>query len=46
MFDVLDEAGINVVMMSMGASKTNISLVIEASQGTQAIQALHKKFFN
>jgi aspartate kinase len=44
-FDVLDDLGINVVMMSQGASKTNISLVIEESEGTRAVQALHAKFF-
>jgi aspartate kinase len=44
-FDVLDAQGINVVMMSQGASKTNISLVVDGSQGVAAVQALHKKFF-
>uniref|UniRef100_A0A7S0R5D6 Aspartokinase n=1 Tax=Chlamydomonas leiostraca TaxID=1034604 RepID=A0A7S0R5D6_9CHLO len=44
-FDVLDSCGINVVMMSQGASKTNISLVIEGRDGQRAVQALHKKFF-
>jgi aspartate kinase len=44
-FDVLDAHDINVVMMSQGASKTNISLVVDGSQGVQAVQVLHAKFF-
>ncbi|KAL6755315.1 hypothetical protein V8C86DRAFT_1790785 [Haematococcus lacustris] len=44
-FDVLDSCGINVVMMSQGASKTNISLVVEGADGQKAVLALHKRFF-
>ncbi|GFH12077.1 aspartokinase, partial [Haematococcus lacustris] len=44
-FDVLDSCGINVVMMSQGASKTNISLVVEWADGQTAVLALHKRFF-
>ena len=44
-FDVLEDMGINVLMMSQGASKTNISLVVEGADGTRAVQALHKRFF-
>lgn len=36
---------IRVQMMSQGASKTNISLVIDGSEGKRAIQALHAEFF-
>ncbi|KAL6755316.1 hypothetical protein V8C86DRAFT_3027447 [Haematococcus lacustris] len=43
--DVLDSCGINVVMMSQGASKTNISLVVEGADGQKAVLALHKRFF-
>ncbi len=42
---MLDANGINVVMLSQGASKTNISLVVDGSQGVTAVQALHRKFF-
>ncbi|KAL6755007.1 Aspartate/glutamate/uridylate kinase [Haematococcus lacustris] len=44
-FDVLDSCGINVVMMSQGASKTNISLVVEGADGQTAVLALHMRFF-
>ncbi|KAJ9507211.1 hypothetical protein QJQ45_004789 [Haematococcus lacustris] len=44
-FDVLDSCGINVVMMSQGASKTDISLVVEGADGQKAVLALHKRFF-
>jgi len=44
-FSVLAAERINVQMMSQGASKTNISLVVDASEGTRAIQALHREFF-
>jgi aspartate kinase len=37
--------GINVQMMSQGASKVNISLVIDASDGQRAVKALHGEFF-
>ena len=44
-FSVLAAERINVQRMSQGASKTNISLVVDASEGTRAIQALHREFF-
>ncbi|KAF8056140.1 AK1 [Scenedesmus sp. PABB004] len=44
-FRVLIEQGINVSMMSQGASKVNISLVVDGSEGTRAVQALHREFF-
>jgi len=44
-FEVLNDSGINVVMMSQGASKTNISLVVEGRDGQRAVQALHEKLF-
>ncbi len=44
-FTVLSREGINVVMMSQGASKTNISLVVDSRQATVAITALHAEFF-
>lgn len=44
-FKVLGREGINVKMMSQGASKNNISLVVSDDEGNNAVQALHKEFF-
>lgn len=44
-FRVLGREGINVKMMSQGASKTNISLIVDDSQGRLAVAALHEEFF-
>ena len=44
-FRVLGREGINVKMMSQGASKTNISLIVGDDQGRQAVRALHAEFF-
>ena len=44
-FRVLGREGINVKMMSQGASKTNISLIVGDEQGRQAVRALHAEFF-
>jgi aspartate kinase len=41
----MEECGIQVEMLSQGASKVNISLVVPDENGTQAIQALHRYFF-
>lgn len=38
--------GINVLMMSQGASKTNISLVVDGARGTETVRALHQEFFD
>ena len=43
-FSVFSREGINVRMMSQGASKTNISLVVEGSLGQKAVQVLHSEF--
>ncbi|GLI62257.1 hypothetical protein VaNZ11_004863 [Volvox africanus] len=45
-FSVFQREGINVLMMSQGASKTNISLVVDGSRGTEAVLALHREFFD
>lgn len=45
MFGVLDEHGINVKMISQGASKTNISLIVPSNDAPVAVQALHAEFF-
>jgi len=42
---VLLREGISVSMMSQGASKVNISLVIDADKGQRAVKALHAEFF-
>ena len=44
-FAVLDEHGINVKMISQGASKTNISLIVPSKDASVAVQALHAEFF-
>ncbi|KAI8477517.1 MAG: Aspartate/glutamate/uridylate kinase [Monoraphidium minutum] len=44
-FSVLRREEINVQMMSQGASKVNISLVIDAADGQRAVRALHEEFF-
>ena len=44
-FRVLGREGINVKMMSQGASKTNISLIVCDSEGQRAVRALHNQFF-
>eukprot|EP00798_Chlamydomonas_sp_ICE-L_P012551 gene12551-15773_t len=44
-FSVLQRASVKVQMMSQGASKTNISLVINQSEAPTVIQALHDEFF-
>ena len=42
---MLGREGVNVKMMSQGASKTNISLIISEAESTKVVQALHKEFF-
>ena len=44
-FQVLSAAGIQVTMLSQGASKVNISLVVPQEQAPAAINALHAHFF-
>ena len=36
---------INVIMISQGASEINMSLVVDGDSVTQAVQQLHKEFF-
>jgi aspartate kinase len=42
---VLGREGVNVKMMSQGASKTNISLIVCDSEAASAVRALHHEFF-
>ena len=44
-FDTFGQEGINVQMMSQGASKVNISLVVEDNEAQKALLALHANFF-
>jgi len=44
-FATLEKAGINVQMISQGASKVNISMVCENSELPQVVNTLHAAFF-
>lgn len=44
-FAALKEAGVNVLMISQGASKINIAFVVANEDCVRAVQALHRKFF-
>ena len=45
-FDALADEGINVQMISQGASKVNISFIVNDSEADRAVTVLHKEFFN
>ncbi|PSC72184.1 aspartate kinase [Micractinium conductrix] len=44
-FRVLNREQINVQMMSQGASKTNIALIVNDTEAKEALRALHEEFF-
>ena len=44
-FRALRAADIKVKMISQGASKTNISLLVDQVQGSDAVRAIHAEFF-
>jgi len=44
-FRVLKEQKVNVKMMSQGASKTNISLIVADEEAERAVKGLHRDFF-
>lgn len=44
-FHVLRTNGVNVQMISQGASKVNISLIVNDSEAEQCVRALHEAFF-
>ncbi|CAH8327654.1 unnamed protein product [Eruca vesicaria subsp. sativa] len=44
-FHVLRKKGINVQMISQGASKVNISLIVNDDEAEGCVEALHKSFF-
>lgn len=45
-FRVLGRESITVKMISQGASKTNISLIVDDAEGPRAVTALHDEFFS
>ncbi|GMH32227.1 hypothetical protein BSKO_00061 [Bryopsis sp. KO-2023] len=44
-FKALGQEGINVQMMSQGASKTNISLIVDEKEALDAVKSIHDQFF-
>ena len=44
-FRTLGGIGVNVEMISQGASKNNIALVLPNAEGPRCVQALHNEFF-
>uniref|UniRef100_A0A7N0TM50 aspartate kinase n=1 Tax=Kalanchoe fedtschenkoi TaxID=63787 RepID=A0A7N0TM50_KALFE len=44
-FNVLRSNGVNVQMISQGASKVNISLIVNDSEAEKCVKALHQSFF-
>lgn len=45
-FDALQKEGINVQMISQGASKVNISMIVNQNEAEKTVQILHKAYFN
>jgi aspartate kinase len=45
-FEALREAGVNVLMISQGASKINVAFVVADADAEAAVRALHRKFFD
>ena len=44
-FKALNEANINVQMISQGASKVNISMLVDDNQANDVVSILHKALF-
>lgn len=44
-FSALKEAGVNVLMISQGASKNNIAFAVENADVQKAVESLHRRFF-
>ncbi len=44
-FEALSEEGINVQMISQGASKVNISVLVEEEEADRTVQVLHNAYF-
>ena len=45
-FDALADEGINVQMISQGASKVNISMIVESDEADRTVQILHSAYFS
>ena len=45
-FEALADEGINVQMISQGASKVNISMIVDDEEAERTVQILHKAYFN
>ena len=45
-FDALADEGINVQMISQGASKVNISIIVDQDEAERAVKILHAAYFN
>jgi len=45
-FAALDAEGINVEMISQGASKVNISMIVSDSEADKVVKTLHKAYFS
>lgn len=45
-FSTLGKAGINVEMISQGASRTNLSFVVGGSESARCVRVLHDRFFD
>lgn len=44
-FNALESNKVKVQMMSQGAFKSNISLIIDDAQSVEAVQSIHSEFF-
>ena len=45
-FDALSDEGINVQMISQGASKVNISVIVDDEEADRTVQVLHSAYFD
>ncbi len=45
-FDALADEGINVQMISQGASKVNISMIVDEDEAERTVQILHNAYFS
>jgi len=43
-FSALGRRGINIIAIAQGSSEYNVSLVVEAAQMREVVQALHSEF--
>lgn len=44
-FGAMRDAGVNILMISQGASKINVAFVVKNDDAAKAVQALHRTFF-